>query len=128
MQSFSEATATLNAYEIQTIVPLLVEKFKQHKGQGNAIKNKQLIAYCYANGIRLSEPRIRKIVEYIRQHELITGLIAKQFGYFLAENPEEILRWVGTMIKRRDAIDCSIAKAMESYDALLRTDNEQLNF
>lgn len=124
LNGFERTTAELNSYEKKIIVPLIVNKLLQHKGKKSAIKNKELIAYCYANGIRLLEPRTRKMVEYIRKQRLIDGLIAKQFGYFIAEDPEDILSWVATMESRRNAMDCSIDAAMKVYDKLTITDRQ----
>lgn len=118
LNGFEIVTAELNDHEERVLVPMIMSKLSGHRGQKNAIKNKELVLYCMCRNEKVTEPRVRKIVEYIRQKHLIEGLIAKQFGYFIAESPEEILQWIQTMKCRRNAIECSINAAMRVYDKL----------
>lgn len=108
IKDFEERTAELNKLEKETIVPLIVNKLKTCVGKKRAIKNGQLIAYLYVNGIRISEPRVRKIIEYIRQQRKVDWLIAAQYGYFIAETEEQVRDWINTMKTRRNAIETTI--------------------
>ena len=55
----------------------------------------------------LNEPRVRKIINYIRTHHLVPLLIATSKGYWVSSDPKEISEWLETMQGRIDALKSS---------------------
>lgn len=116
LPGFEDITHELTDYEEKELLPLLVAKLCHHKGRANAISNAQLRQYIFdRKEKKIAEPRIRKITEHIRQSKVLEALVAGRFGYFIAATPEELLEWVNTMKKRRNALNNSIKSGMDSY-------------
>ncbi|MBW2998462.1 hypothetical protein KY321_02890, partial [Candidatus Woesearchaeota archaeon] len=59
----------------------------------------------------LTQPRIRKIVNYIRNNDLLLLLCANSKGYFLPQNLTELDEYLDTMEKR-------IKSQLKTFDKL----------
>lgn len=100
---FDHETAPLNEYETGVLLPVLIKGLKAKVGHGDAVTNKQIV--CKLRGsYKISEARVRKIINHIRTNDLIPGLIATSEGYFIAENETELLEYEGSLKGREDAI------------------------
>lgn len=116
LKGFEDITHELRPYELETVLPIVVAKLCHHKGKSNAVNNEELCNYVFdRTNKKLPEPRLRKIVEYIRQTKVLECLVAGRFGYFIAEKPEEIKEWLDVMRQRRNALNASIIAGESSY-------------
>lgn len=116
LKGFDEQTRELTEFEAETLVPMIAEKLLLHKGKSKAISNDRLRDWLQIHAeAKTSEPRIRKMVEHIRQTHLLEGLIAGRFGYYIAENPDELKEWIEVMKARRNALNASIDAGVSSY-------------
>src|ERR1700675_4590882 len=114
LKGFETLTVELSVHESERIVPMIMSKMLCHKGKANAITNGELIQYCGTRGQVISQPRIRKVIEYIRQKDLVPGLSANSTGYFIAENPDELELWISSMEGRRNSLNTSIRIASKT--------------
>lgn len=105
--NFEEITVELTAEE-KKLVPIIVDRFRKKPGRENMVSNPAIIEGIDRTfGIRLTEPRIRKIVQYIRINNLLPGLVGVSRGYFFTEDPEEIESWIESMKQRENSIASS---------------------
>lgn len=104
MKNFEEYTNPLQPEE-QRIAVIICERFKKKPGKGNIVTNKQIVRALFNKyQIKITEPRIRKIIQFIRAKGLVNGLIATSSGYWLTKNKEELKSWIESMIERENAI------------------------
>lgn len=110
---FKEYTAHLTDYERDMVVPALVEGLRKRVGSKLAIRNKTLCIELKAAGFEnISEPRIRKCVNYIRMNGLVPHLVANSTGYYVATTVDEVERYCKSLEERGMAI-FSIKRALE---------------
>lgn len=104
IKGFDNETQPLSEYEEKTILPLVLEGLKTKLGRKNAVTNRTIVMRLNIAGYTTTEPRIRKIINYIRTEDLMPGLIATSSGYFLATSEAELLDYEESLLGREDAI------------------------
>jgi len=115
--NFENITQELNAQEMD-FLPKLASSFKNHL-KGNPIKAFQIVTLCnqYLIGsgckLRMSEPRLRKMCNYIRSTGMLP-LIATSDGYYVSNEPEEIEAQINSLRQRARSID-NCADGLERY-------------
>lgn len=113
IQGFEEQTQPLTDAELE-LLPLFVRSFNHRKGKINAITNKDIIAKLKDRGISISEPRVRKIINHIRNEALVPGLVASSEGYYVSDNPSEIEGYIKSLAGRISAIS-KVKDSMVNY-------------
>ena len=116
LKGFEEQTHALNEYERNTLLPLMVNGFKTKVGKENAVTNKHICKSLQNMGYKVSEPRVRKIVNYIRTHHLVPLLIATSKGYWVSNDKEEVRDWLETMNGRIEALVASRDAVLHEYE------------
>ena len=76
LKGFDVHTAPLTDIERYRLVPALVNILKTAKGKRRAVTNNDIATILKDDGRRPSSARIRKLINYIRNNDLIIGLIA----------------------------------------------------
>lgn len=66
------------------------------------------------DGVTISGPRFRKIVNYIRLNFLLPGLIATSEGYYISKKPNEIKSYIESLEHRENAIK-QVRRSMQKY-------------
>jgi hypothetical protein len=97
---FEDITYELTKYEREVLLPLFVRGLKTKVGKHNSVTSSTISTTLKGQGYKVSGPRIRKIVNYIRVHRLIKNLIATSKGYYISEDPEEIEKYVESLRQR----------------------------
>lgn len=84
---FTNITEELTELEKNTLVPMLVDTLKLTH-ERNRIKGKDLCGWFKASGHQVTEPRIRKMVNYIRVTSAMGNnvLIGASNGYFITRD------------------------------------------
>ncbi len=106
--NFEEHTHELSAEEME-ILQLVIHGFRAYK-KTNPIKAelivKRMNIFLENNGykIRLTQPRLRKLVNYIRSNSLIP-LIATSHGYFTTDCKQTILDQIKSLQERANSIE-----------------------
>lgn len=103
--TFEEQTAPLTDYELNVLLPLMIQGFKKKIGVDNCVTNPEICKALKAKGFKISEPRVRKLVFYIRFNNLVPKLIASSKGYWIATNKEEIESWLSSVNAKIDALE-----------------------
>jgi len=119
IRNFEEITANLTPEE-EALVPIIVKRFKDKPGKENVVTNPKMIEGIRIHfGVELTEPRIRKIIQFIRLNNILPGLVGTSKGYFYAENESDIELWIDSMKQRENAIRAS-REIAEQHLAFLR--------
>lgn len=104
IQSFEEQTHPLTDYELKTLLPLMIQGFTTKIGVTKCVTNPQICKALKSKGFEVNEPRIRKLVFYIRQQNLVPNLIASSKGYWIATDRKEVDTWIDSLQSRIDAL------------------------
>lgn len=90
----------LNDFE-KSCVPVIIKGLQGKIGKDKAVSNPYIISRMDEIGYKgLTQPRIRKIVNYIRNNDLLLLLCANSKGYFLPQNIKELDDYLEMMQKR----------------------------
>lgn len=90
--------------------------FNLRKGKDKAISNKEIRAAYAGKGVQLTDVKIRKIVNYIRTHDLVPCLVANSKGYYVAATEEEMNDYIKSLTQRCNEIDRVRAAAIRQKD------------
>lgn len=107
LTNFEEITHELSNEELE-IIPIVVHGFKKYTKE-NPIKAPTIVTglneYLKKNNfkIRMTQPRLRKMVNYIRSNSIIP-LIATSNGYFTSDCKETIRDQVQSLQQRANSI------------------------
>jgi uncharacterized protein YutE (UPF0331/DUF86 family) len=113
LAGFEDITYELDEYELNTLLPVFVKGFNSHKGKANPITNAEIIELLKSKYI-INPARVRKIVNYIRNKNLIVGLIATSKGYYISVDPEEVQKYIKSLTGRENEIK-RIREKMQEY-------------
>ena len=103
IKGFEEFTHELTDYEL-TLVPKFINSFQNKIGVENAIKTSTIVEKMKAAGFKMSPPRVRKIVNYIRRTAKVKRLAATSKGYYIELDDSRWNEIVESMYQRADAI------------------------
>ncbi len=105
IEGFKEFTAHLTDYEREMVVPALVEGLKKRVGSQYAVRNKTMCQLLKERGFEnVSEPRIRKCINFIRMNGLVPHLVANSHGYYVATSVHEVENYCQSLKERAEAI------------------------
>ena len=105
INGFEEQTEPLTEKEESIFLPPIVRGLRSKIGREMAVTNKAIVTGLKANlGIKISEARVRKIINHIRCNDLVPCLVATSEGYYIAANEQELLDYEGSLEGREDAI------------------------
>lgn len=103
IKGFDKETDVLNDYELNTLVPLLIRGLSLRVGKDRAVTNKHIVK-CMKDSYKISEARVRKVINYIRNHDLVPCLIATSEGYYIADSEQELREYEESLLGREEAI------------------------
>ena len=102
--------------EEKQILPALIDIIKERKGKSNAINNNKIcevLNYSYHLNIIWKPVRIRKMVNYLRNKDLLLHLCSNSKGYFIAANEQELDDCIASQTER-------VGSAKRTLDSLTR--------
>ena len=101
LPGFEDINHHLTDEEIQTLKDLVVPALKKKIGKANAVTNKAMREGVFKfYNVKISDPKMRRMIAYIRRCDLISKLCSCQKGMFVAENDGEWENWKESMRKR----------------------------
>ncbi len=103
IKGFDKETQPLTDYETGVLLPILVKGLKTKLGHESAVTNKHIVDALKPT-CKISDARVRKIINHIRTNDLVPGLIATSSGYFIAQTEAELLEYEDSLKGREDAI------------------------
>lgn len=105
INGFSEQTEPLTEYEEQTLLPQLVRGLRTKVCRAMSVTNKAIIDGMKRNlGLSISDARVRKLINHIRNNDLVPCLIATSQGYYIAESEQELKDYEDSLLGREEAI------------------------
>ena len=104
LQGFTLQTEPLNEYERDTLLPVICRGLVTKVGKAKAITNTAITRAMKSAGYRLTEARVRKIINHIRTHGLVRCLIATSKGYYIATSRQEMEDYIESLRGREQAI------------------------
>ena len=104
LNGFTDETRPLNEYELNILLPIMIQGLISKLGKDNAIKNFQICTALKAKGYKVDQARIRKLINHIRINGMVIGLIATSDGYYIAETQEEMESYLQSLKGRESAI------------------------
>ena len=105
IKGFDELTEPLNEREETVFLPTIVEGLRKKVGRRMAVTNRAIVTGLRVNrGIKISEARVRKIINHIRCNDLVPCLVATSEGYYIAETEQELLDYEASLEGRERAI------------------------
>jgi hypothetical protein len=118
---FEEHTQELTDFE-KNLIPVFLKGFATKHGKDNSVTNRQIVQKLKSAYPKISEVRVRKIINHIRKNNLIPGLVADSRGYYVTHDPEEVKRYIHSLAGR----ESEIRKVRECfYEYLSRLQHEK---
>lgn len=105
IKGFDKVTLPLNEYERDILLPIMVNSLITKIGSKKAVTNVTIVSKLRSIGHKISEPRVRKIINHIRTHDLIKGIIATSDGYYIAQSRQEYDDYIESLQGRISAIE-----------------------
>lgn len=104
INGFDEETAPLSEKE-ENLLPFVIALLETHKGKEKAITSKTISYNILVQKYeKVDGPKIRKIINHIRQNGLVSCLIATSAGYYVAETEQELIDYEESLNGRATAI------------------------
>lgn len=104
LNGFTEETKPLTDYEKDTLLPIMIQGLMDKQGKHKAVKNWYICKCLQVKGYKISEARVRKIINHIRVNGMVIGLIATSEGYYIADSIDELNSYISSLEGREDAI------------------------
>lgn len=125
IKGFEFETVKLSQAELN-IARILGEAFNSRKPGGeNAICERKISEVLKTKGINVSGSRIRKIINYMRNNEIVKGLCANNEGYFVEQTPEEFQNFIISLKQRVESHIYLYKNLMKQYNEKYGNSNEQ---
>lgn len=103
IKGFKRETCPLNDYEQDILLPAILSVLEGKIGRQNAVKNKDIIELLKKK-YKINPARLRKVINYIRINDYLTGLVATSKGYYMVTDRQELLDYKESLKGREDAI------------------------
>jgi hypothetical protein len=99
LKGFEDITTDITPEEIET-AKWIAKGLNLRVGKENAITNKGIREAILKHGTKVSDIRLRRMIQYVRAYNLVPCLCAGQLGYYRAKNEEEWESWKTSMKQR----------------------------
>ncbi len=103
IKGFKRETCPLSDYEQDILLPAILSVLEGKIGRQNAVKNKDIIELLKKK-YKINPARLRKVINYIRINDYLTGLVATSKGYYMVTDRQELLDYEESLKGREDAI------------------------
>lgn len=103
IKGFKRETCPLSDYEQDILLPAILSVLEGKIGRQNAVKNKDIIELLKKK-CKINPARLRKVINYIRINDYLTGLVATSKGYYMVTDRQELLDYEESLKGREDAI------------------------
>ena len=110
---FEPETSKLSEYEMDELMPVMVKCLQNKVGKENAVTNCYMVEKMQEHGYKISEARVRKIINYVRTNGIIQCLIASNKGYYITKDKSEMRDYCHSLFQRQEAIE-EVRLALES--------------
>ncbi len=112
---FAKQTNELTDYELGLIEPVILGLSLRDKS--NPITGKRICEAMNAKGYNISEPRLRKIINYIRRHSLLF-VVATSDGYYSTHDRDTMITEIQSLEQRASAIQTAADGLRRIFDSV----------
>jgi len=102
LNGFENETSPLTDYEREEVLPAVAGILRTRVGSRTAVTNKTIVRML--GGEKISETRVRKVINHIRLNDIVPCLVATSNGCYIAESEEELVAYEESLRGREDAI------------------------
>ena len=99
LKGFEDITTNITPEEIIT-AQWIAKGLILRVGKENAITNKEIREAILKQGTKVSDIRLRRMIQHVRAYNLVPCLCAGKKGYYRAETEEEWTAWKTSMKQR----------------------------
>ncbi len=103
LKGFEDITYNMTESEMK-LVPLFIKGFSTKHGKANAVTNREIVEGLRGNGIIITESRVRKVINYVRNTNTVPGLVATSDGYYVTNDPQEVQQYIDSLDGRENEI------------------------
>lgn len=121
IKGFEHITFELT-YDEKLMVPVILKGFENHKGKQNAIKSSEIVNKMQSKGYKLTDARLRKIVNFIRSTGL-APICSNSKGYWHSIDLKEIKDEILSLNQRANAIKSASNGLIRYVDRLSKKTN-----
>lgn len=112
LNGFEKQTEPLTDYEREVLLPIVIQGLKIRVGESRAITNRKMTTNLTNKGYKVSDGRVRKLINHIRNSALVERLVATSKGYFVATDAKTMRDYIATLKGREGAIR-AVRESME---------------
>lgn len=113
ISGFDVETKPLDDFERITVLPRVIAGFHLLAKSGLSVTSTAIIRKLSKEGITITGPRLRKVINHIRTNDLVIGVVADGEGYRVVSTPEAMLEYL-------DSLDGRIESIRHMRDSLYR--------
>jgi len=111
---FEDYTYSLTDYEKNILLPVIVLGLSKKIEVANIVTGDYIVKKLKTAGYKINGVRLRRIIAYIRQENIIPGLVANSRGYFVSNDITTLTKHYKSLKQRAAAID-HIANCMHDH-------------
>lgn len=124
---FEKHTARLTDDEMKLVRGFTIA-LERRVGKKNAVTSSYIIKEYKKQGVKISGPRVRKIINYIRMNNLVPGLIASSQGYYVTDDPEELKGYIESLEGRLSSIAGILRMTKQKYKEIITADQQNISY
>ena len=94
----------LSEYEKTILVPALVAGLNKMTGKNNIFSSKQCCDKMTKLDYKINDAVFRRCVQFIRDNNMVPGLIGTPQGYYKAVNRQEVQNYLNSLYERSASI------------------------
>ena len=94
----------LSQYEQNVLLPILLKGLKTKVGKENAVTRTQMLNMLSEYKVMANRRSLERVIKYIRLNHLIYGLMATNYGYYIAKTEEELIAYERSLRGRERAL------------------------
>lgn len=95
---------TLNNYELNILLPVIIKGLEAKKGKANAINNKDIVKAIRNHGLKVNNRSVFMLINHIRLNDLIAGLVGSTAGYYVSNDEQEFIDYEDSLLSREKAL------------------------
>ncbi len=127
IKGFEDITYELTSEEL-VIADVIKERLLQNIGREMIVSNTRICKVLKAKGYKVTGPRVRKILNYLRTSDRIKMLIANQKGYYITTSIVEMNDYIDSLTDRIRAQEHLKAAMQQQLSEHQRAQQIELDF
>lgn len=103
-KELKKQSCRLSVYEQNVLLPILIKGLEMKAGKANAVTNKQIVQSLTGHGLKINYRCVCRLINHIRTNDLVEGLVASSFGYYVTNCERELLNYEDRLLSREKSI------------------------